>query len=388
MKKKFVAMVLGFFAVGLIYSTVYAETLTIDGMNMEIPDTWSETDQKDLEDGGVQINYSCGNGTAWIIATPYDESIADMSYILLDAFLSGLQSEDSFAQYSQDDVTLDGRDARTTFFEYKGNACILVAIDTGKSIANLMYLCPGSLTEETAEGFVDMVAGIKFSDSSTDSKEYTKYTSNMNKVGTDIPAGEYILFAENEQGYFCVSPDSNQNDITFNDNFAYNSIITINDGEYLELSRCYAIPIDEDPELDLSGPGMFKVGLHIPAGEYKLESTNDGGYYCIYPDSRQEDIISNDLFDGQNYVTVSDGQYLVLNNCKFVEIPQKPVKTYSDADTIKKVQEALNAAGYDCGTPDGIAGNATKTAIQKYQAEKSLNITGTITDELLKSLGI
>ena len=35
---------------------------------------------------------------------------------------------------------------------------------------------------------------------------------------------------------------------------------------------------------------------------------------------------------------------------------------YTDKDTVKKVQQALNDAGFDCGTPDGAAGKKTKNA--------------------------
>lgn len=149
----------------------------------------------------------------------------------------------------------------------------------------------------------------------------TRYASGMYKVGVDIPAGEYIVFSSRDLGYFCVSSDSNGDDILFNENFEYNSILTVYDNEYLELNRCYAIPMSADPDVDVSSTGMFKVGLHIPSGEYKIEATDDLGYYCIYPDSRQDDIISNDNFEGQRYVTVSDGQYLVLNRCRFVSPP-------------------------------------------------------------------
>lgn len=55
---------------------------------------------------------------------------------------------------------------------------------------------------------------------------------------------------------------------------------------------------------------------------------------------------------------------------------------------MKAVQEALNAAGYNCGTPDGIAGNNTKNAILAYQAAKGLSQTGVVDDELLVSLGL
>ena len=61
---------------------------------------------------------------------------------------------------------------------------------------------------------------------------------------------------------------------------------------------------------------------------------------------------------------------------------------YSDADTVWKVQEALNKAGYDCGAPDGDAGPNTHAAMNRYQQDHGLPITDDITDQLLSSLGI
>lgn len=61
---------------------------------------------------------------------------------------------------------------------------------------------------------------------------------------------------------------------------------------------------------------------------------------------------------------------------------------YTDKDTVKKVQQALNNAGYDCGTPDGAAGKKTKAAIKDYQNANGLTASGVIDDELLAALGI
>ena len=61
---------------------------------------------------------------------------------------------------------------------------------------------------------------------------------------------------------------------------------------------------------------------------------------------------------------------------------------YSDKSTVKIVQEALNAAGYNCGTPDGVAGAKTTEQINRYETEKGLVVNGIITDQLLESLGI
>ena len=43
------------------------------------------------------------------------------------------------------------------------------------------------------------------------------------------------------------------------------------------------------------------------------------GYYCVYGDSRHDDIIANDNFEGSAYVKVNDGQYLVLVRCLLAE---------------------------------------------------------------------
>ena len=61
---------------------------------------------------------------------------------------------------------------------------------------------------------------------------------------------------------------------------------------------------------------------------------------------------------------------------------------YTDKETVKKVQQALNDAGYDCGTPDGIAGKKTESAIKAFQAANGLEQTGVIDDQLLEALGL
>lgn len=62
--------------------------------------------------------------------------------------------------------------------------------------------------------------------------------------------------------------------------------------------------------------------------------------------------------------------------------------TYTDKETVKKVQQALNDAGYNCGTPDGVAGKKTAAAITQYQTDKGLEASGEIDDALLESMGI
>ena len=52
------------------------------------------------------------------------------------------------------------------------------------------------------------------------------------------------------------------------------------------------------------------------------------------------------------------------------------------------MQQALNEAGYNCGTPDGLIGGKTTEAITAYQTAKGITVNGLVTDELLQSLGV
>ncbi|HKR02949.1 MAG TPA: YCF48-related protein [Pyrinomonadaceae bacterium] len=57
-------------------------------------------------------------------------------------------------------------------------------------------------------------------------------------------------------------------------------------------------------------------------------------------------------------------------------------------DTVKRAQEALNAAGYDVGTPDGAAGTRTVSAIRGFQADRGIPISGKLDDDTLTALGL
>ncbi|MDY8108925.1 efflux RND transporter periplasmic adaptor subunit [Fulvimarina sp. 2208YS6-2-32] len=45
-------------------------------------------------------------------------------------------------------------------------------------------------------------------------------------------------------------------------------------------------------------------------------------------------------------------------------------------DAVRMAQQALNALGYEAGTPDGLVGQSTRDAIRAFQADKGLEATG------------
>ena len=90
-------------------------------------------------------------------------------------------------------------------------------------------------------------------------------------------------------------------------------------------------------------------------------------------------------FDGKKY-TMTFGDVSVKDISKQVK-SETERNIYSDAETIKTVQELLNQLGYDCGTPDGVAGNATNGAVEKFKAENGFSIVDNIIDdELIEQL--
>ncbi len=60
----------------------------------------------------------------------------------------------------------------------------------------------------------------------------------------------------------------------------------------------------------------------------------------------------------------------------------------TNSDLAKQVQAALNEAGFDCGTVDGMVGPNTRAAIAAFQKARGLTVTQRIDKELLEALGI
>ncbi len=155
-------------------------------------------------------------------------------------------------------------------------------------------------------------------------KEIDYYSPDTYKVGVDMPAGEYMLvqYYENRSGYMCVSSDSNGKNIIDNALFKNYHFIEVSTGEYLELTNAIAVPADKHKVPDVNTAclleGMYRVGIDIPAGEYKATSNSSSisGYYSIYNTaSADRKIEDNELFTASSYLSVKDGQYLELENC-------------------------------------------------------------------------
>ncbi|MCW6660521.1 hypothetical protein NHG25_08520 [Aerococcaceae bacterium NML191292] len=82
--------------------------------------------------------------------------------------------------------------------------------------------------------------------------------------------------------------------------------------------------------------GKHKVGTKLEAGEYKLFAKDNFAYFALLGDSNGKDIIANQIFDTQTYVTVRDGQFLELRDCVAVK--------FNEND--KKLMESIKATKF------------------------------------------
>ena len=162
-----------------------------------------------------------------------------------------------------------------------------------------------------------------FVSASPDITGIKSYKSKQYKVENDLPAGEYILFTNGRGllGHYLVSSDADGNNVLFKGAFKTNAIVTVNKGEYLKFTRSTAYPTSEFYEsyiIDLNYDNIIlKGGSDLKAGEYELVTTGKNeGYYCIYDNSRYEEIIVEETFEKECYVCVGEGQYLILKGCK------------------------------------------------------------------------
>lgn len=202
---------------------------------------------------------------------------------------------------------------------------------------NVLLRLNDNYTDEQIQEFVNIIGGSIHSKSSSDfgdlqenlnqaeepqEAESLGYSSGMYKIGTDMPAEEYLITSSS--GYYEVTSDSTGSfeSIITNDNYTNRAYITVQEGQYFSFDGT-ATPVGEAAaysSVDGTYPeGMYLVGKDIPAGEYKLSSSGSG-YYEVTSDSTGnfDSIVSNDNFEGDKYLTISDGQYLKLNRAQIV----------------------------------------------------------------------
>lgn len=150
----------------------------------------------------------------------------------------------------------------------------------------------------------------------------TEYPSGTYEIGEDLASGEYVFIADWFDGYVAVASDATEEveSIITDDNFITNVIVTVTDGQFLKVEGADFYQLGAEPELDLADEGHFKVGTHVPAGEYKVID-HGSGYIEVSSDSTHDldSVISNQMLEGDTTITLKDGQYVKFNRASLEE---------------------------------------------------------------------
>lgn len=200
----------------------------------------------------------------------------------------------------------------------------------------IIILAIGSMgDDETTEDVVTTDTDTNDNKKDSDQKEKDKQEAKSNdskikegmyKVGTEIPAGEYLVIVNSLMGYIEGAKDStgSLDSIIFNDNLFSDShsYVTLQDGEFFKLQGAEMYPLAEAPSIvpedGVYRNGMYRVGEDLPAGEYKvtLDSESSLGYLEVSSNSRHtlDSIVTNENLQADMYITVKDGQYLKLQD--------------------------------------------------------------------------
>lgn len=389
---------------GLVYADDRYKTEEIGNLTYSVPEDLTVRTAKN--DGLVQNIYYSGNG---VIIVQYEsekaetteaqaEKVASLSGSFLDLpdYTEMSEMELSFQNMPADIRIFTYKNGETT---YNGKAYVLY---TGEGTAAFIYGCPVDAEDEQEQSqiYTKLTGTIRTkrltdeanteeeTESETENVVQKEFSSGIYKVDDQMPEGEYTLFAEDGNGHVTVSSDEAKDSVKLTKAFRTDTIILAEAGDYIEFYGAEARLAEFGQEVDLSTEGMFEAGLHFEAGTYDLISDDGNGYFCVYTDAGQSSIKTEGPVSGEIMVTVEDGQCLELSDCYFKEEPPAPEKVFTDKETIRKVQEALNQAGYTCGTADGIAGQKTLDAIEKYAGENGLTSRSKITESLLMLLNI
>ncbi|WP_214836023.1 hypothetical protein [Exiguobacterium sp. s36] len=130
------------------------------------------------------------------------------------------------------------------------------------------------------------------------------------------------------------------------------------------------------------GPGTYKVGTDIDAGEYKLTAADEDyhGYYEVKTDSSADgDMVGNSMFETTEYVSVEDGQYLIVKRATFAMSKEATVAEpkETDKDSILEPTDDTVDAFFD--TPEQEAEFFKAIALTVEQGRETIQLASALT---------
>lgn len=262
---------------------------------------------------------------------------AEVDSVTLDITSKSLAIGESIKLTATVIVPVEGTDVTVTWISSQKSVATVDSDGTVKGIAAGTTIITAT---SKANSTMKATCEIKV----TDPNAATVYkNAGTYKVGTDINAGEYLLITDKQDdgvlsmGYYEVTKTANaaigSSDFLYNNNFFYRSYILVEDGEYLEFSRCKLYKISEYPVVNKNATswhsGQYKVGVDLDAGEYKLTtlantSILDAGYvqFTRTPDGKigTSNFISNANFENQKYITLEANTYVDFTKATLTKV--------------------------------------------------------------------
>lgn len=247
----------------------------------------------------------------------------------------------------------------------------------------------GYIVKNKERGYIDengnIVISPQFDDCQGSFSEDLQAVSRNGKWGFIDKSGKFVIAPKYEsagnfvQGVAAVKIDGEWKYINKNEETVFESISLAS-----TFSEGYAVFKDEGYGLlDKDGNIILDPKYHMcTAVKNGLTLVQEGGLLHIY------DVSNVVVDDNVPNIHKENANESLDSQAEYVENVQQEVVEYKDATTIKIVQQTLNEAGYNCGTPDGLAGSKTVEAITAYQTAKGITVNGLVTDELLQSLGV
>lgn len=228
----------------------------------------------------------------------------------------------------------------------KKTAIIVAAISVAVGLASFFIIYFSVMN--FVDGFSDPGSSYVDPGGSTDTDVKVFKTAGTYKVGTDIPAGDYILYPTSTLGSVTVTLTSNasvgSSDFVSIENFYGRKYLRAESGQYIKLTLCKmykpadAQAVKKDANNDYPR-GQYIVGTDIPAGEYalSLDSSSTLGSITVtktpYAKPGTPNFVLIKNFYGQDYVTLSAGQYAELSGGKMREYVSTPGGKDDDNDT-------------------------------------------------------
>lgn len=99
--------------------------------------------------------------------------------------------------------------------------------------------------QQSLEATTEVSTAAPVTETTTKKIEQVKIGNGLYKIGSDIPAGEYKVYADKSSKYaapmYRLYSDPNGNDMLAINSFDNESYVNVSDGQYLDLDDCYVI---------------------------------------------------------------------------------------------------------------------------------------------------